>query len=164
MIAAGSSIGLTIPDAVRTVLCPRWWAEEPPETCREIYRNKRIEKTLHLVGCTLQISSIYLNNFMTWCSGREILPSCFYSNSNDMGARLLCISTSRSSLGCLAVPNVRYYLVESTVCLRSITFYKLLLLSQMPTFQIIYFCNKYMYKIRLCPITTRCSPLEGIWN
>jgi len=40
MIAAGSSIGLTIPDAVRTALCSRWWAEEPPETFRAIYRNK----------------------------------------------------------------------------------------------------------------------------
>ena len=39
-IAAGSSIGLTIPDAVCTVLCSWWWAEEPPETYRAIYRNK----------------------------------------------------------------------------------------------------------------------------
>ena len=39
-IAAGSSIGMTIPDAVCTVLCSWWWAEEPPETCRAIYRNK----------------------------------------------------------------------------------------------------------------------------
>ena len=54
-IAAGSSIGLTIPDAVCTVLCSWWWAVEPPETCRAIYRNKYTEKTLHLVGCTLEI-------------------------------------------------------------------------------------------------------------
>jgi hypothetical protein len=54
-IAAGSSIGLTIPDAICTVLCSWWWAEEPPETCRSVYRNKQIEKTLHLVGCTLEI-------------------------------------------------------------------------------------------------------------
>jgi len=54
-IVASSSIGLTIPDAVCTVLCSWWWAEEPPETCRAIHRNKQIEKTLHLVGCTLQI-------------------------------------------------------------------------------------------------------------
>jgi len=53
-IAAGSSIGLTIPDAVCTVLCSWWWAEGPPETFRAIYRNKQIEKTLHLVGCTLE--------------------------------------------------------------------------------------------------------------
>jgi len=38
--AAGNSIGLTIPDAVCTVTCSWWWAEEPPETCRAIYRNK----------------------------------------------------------------------------------------------------------------------------
>jgi len=38
--AAGSSIDLTIPDAVCTVLCSWWWEEEPPETCRAIYRNK----------------------------------------------------------------------------------------------------------------------------
>jgi hypothetical protein len=54
-IAAGGSIGLTIPDAVYSVLCSWWWAEETPETCRAIYRNKWIEKTLHLVGCTLKI-------------------------------------------------------------------------------------------------------------
>jgi len=30
--AAGSSIGLTIPEVVCTVLCSWWWAEEPPET------------------------------------------------------------------------------------------------------------------------------------
>jgi len=39
-IAAASSIGLTIPDAVCTLLCSWWWAERPPETCRAIYRNK----------------------------------------------------------------------------------------------------------------------------
>ena len=54
-IAAGSSIGLTIPDAVCTVLCSWWWAEKPPETCRVIYGNKQIEKGLHLVGRTLEI-------------------------------------------------------------------------------------------------------------
>jgi len=36
------------------VLCSWWWAEEPPETRRAIYRNKQIEKKLHLVGCTLE--------------------------------------------------------------------------------------------------------------
>jgi hypothetical protein len=45
---------LTIPDAVCTVLCSWWWAEEPPETCRAIYRNKYIEKTLLLFGCILR--------------------------------------------------------------------------------------------------------------
>jgi hypothetical protein len=54
-IAAGGSIGLTITDAVLTVLCSLWWAEETPETYKAIYRNKWIEKTLHLVGCTLEI-------------------------------------------------------------------------------------------------------------
>ena len=44
----------TIPDVCK-VLCSWWWAEELPETCRAIYRNKQIEKTLHLVGCTLEI-------------------------------------------------------------------------------------------------------------
>jgi hypothetical protein len=48
------SIGFKIPDAVCTVLCSWWWAEESTETCRAIYRNKQIEKTLHLVGCTLE--------------------------------------------------------------------------------------------------------------
>jgi len=38
-----------------TVLCSWWWAEEAPETCRAICRNKQIEETLHLVGCTLEI-------------------------------------------------------------------------------------------------------------
>ena len=35
-----SSIGLIIADAVCSVLCSWWWAEEPPETRRAIYRNK----------------------------------------------------------------------------------------------------------------------------
>jgi hypothetical protein len=39
-IAAVSSIGLTIPDAVCTVLCSWWCAEEPPEIRTAIYRNK----------------------------------------------------------------------------------------------------------------------------
>jgi hypothetical protein len=39
-ITAGSSIGLKITDVVYTVLCSWWWAEEPPESCRTIYRNK----------------------------------------------------------------------------------------------------------------------------
>jgi hypothetical protein len=54
--AAGSSIGLTTPDAVFTVLCSWLWAEEPPETYRAIYRNKSIEKTLHLVSCTSEMT------------------------------------------------------------------------------------------------------------
>jgi len=29
-----------VPDAVCRVLCSWWWAEEPPETCTAIYRNK----------------------------------------------------------------------------------------------------------------------------
>jgi hypothetical protein len=45
---------LIIPDAVCTVLCSWWWAEKPPETCRGIYRNKWTDKTLHLVGSTLE--------------------------------------------------------------------------------------------------------------
>jgi hypothetical protein len=49
---------LTIPDTVCTVLCSWWWAEEPPETCTAIYRNKQIEKTLHLVSCTLEIRQV----------------------------------------------------------------------------------------------------------
>jgi hypothetical protein len=41
LIHDSSNIGLTISDAVCTVLCSWWWAEEPPETCRAIYRNKK---------------------------------------------------------------------------------------------------------------------------
>jgi hypothetical protein len=66
-IAAGSSIGLTISDGVCTVMCSWWWAEEPPETCRVVYRNKLIEKALHLVGCTLEI---YLH--------KVVIPKPFY--------------------------------------------------------------------------------------
>ena len=55
LIHDSSSIGLTIPDAVCTVLCSWWWVEEQPETCRAIYGNKQIEKTLHLVGCNLEL-------------------------------------------------------------------------------------------------------------
>jgi hypothetical protein len=65
MIAAGSSIGLTISDAVCTFLCSWWWVEKPPETCIAIYRNKNIEKTSHLFGCTLEI---YLRSTDIWMS------------------------------------------------------------------------------------------------
>jgi hypothetical protein len=39
-------------------MCSWWWEEEPPEACRAIYRNKQTEKTLHLVGCTLEMKSV----------------------------------------------------------------------------------------------------------
>ena len=65
VITAGSGIGLTIPDAVCTVLCTWWWAEEPPESRRAIYRNKYVKKTLHLVGCTLEMD--YRMPQETWC-------------------------------------------------------------------------------------------------
>jgi len=41
-----------------------WWAEEPPETCRAIYRNKQIAETLHLVGCTLEIRILAMHGHM----------------------------------------------------------------------------------------------------
>jgi hypothetical protein len=69
-IATGSSIGLTISDAVCTVLCSWWWAEKLPETCRAIYKNKYIEKTLHLVGCTLEI---YLRCTDIWTLKPDLL-------------------------------------------------------------------------------------------
>jgi len=52
-VAASSSIGLTIPEAVCTVMCSWWWAEEPPETCRASVKIKKIHERLHLVGCNL---------------------------------------------------------------------------------------------------------------
>ena len=42
-----------IPDAVDTVLCPRWLVGNPPETCRAVHRNKNCV-TSHLVGHTLE--------------------------------------------------------------------------------------------------------------
>jgi hypothetical protein len=56
LIHDSSSIGLTIPDTVCAVLCSWWWADWPPDTRGAIYRNKQIEKTLHLVGCTSGVS------------------------------------------------------------------------------------------------------------
>ena len=83
MTAAGSSIGLTIPDNVCTVLCSWWWVEELPETCRAIYRNKQIEKTLHLVGCTLEIylrcTDIWTSNL--WVISRTLLKT---QDSHDL--------------------------------------------------------------------------------
>jgi len=80
-IAAGSSIGLTIPDAVCTVLCSWWWAQEPPETCRAIYRNKQIEKTLHLVGCTVKVhlrcTDIWTSKIPTVSTLWPLFPCCF---------------------------------------------------------------------------------------
>jgi hypothetical protein len=42
-IAAGSSSCLTYTVAVYAVLSSYWWAERPPETCREFYKNKWFE-------------------------------------------------------------------------------------------------------------------------
>jgi hypothetical protein len=70
-IASGSGIGLTIPDTVCSVLCSWWWAEEPPEACRTIYRNKRVEKTLRLVGYTLEIHLRYTD---IWTSNLIVAP------------------------------------------------------------------------------------------
>ena len=64
LIHDSSSIGLTIPDAVCTVMWYWWWAEEPPGTCRAIYRDKLIEKKLHFVGCTLEIRKSALHYFV----------------------------------------------------------------------------------------------------
>ena len=41
-------------------------AEEPPETCRAIWRNKQIEKTLHLAGCTLEMNIIFPPCLCQW--------------------------------------------------------------------------------------------------
>jgi hypothetical protein len=40
--ATGSSKAWQVPDVVYTVLSSRWWAEDPPETCRAFHRNKYI--------------------------------------------------------------------------------------------------------------------------
>jgi len=40
--------------------------EEPPETCRAIYRNKYIEKTLYLVACTLEICYEFERRLRRW--------------------------------------------------------------------------------------------------
>jgi len=87
-ITASSSIGLTIPDAICTVLCSWWRAEEPPETCRAIYRNKQIEKTLHLVGCSLEktpwlgiLARARLNFCRSEHSNISVMASCPLVNS-----------------------------------------------------------------------------------
>ena len=81
-IAAGSSIGLIIPDAVCRVSCSWWWAEEPPETFRAIYRNKLIEKTLHLFGCTLKIWCWYDIFNCNWVATRWQLFSTHVHTNN----------------------------------------------------------------------------------
>jgi len=52
---------LTIPEAVCTLMCSWWWAEEPPETCRESVEIKNRE-TLHLFDCNLEMYS--------WCTDK----------------------------------------------------------------------------------------------
>jgi hypothetical protein len=49
-VAASSSIGLTIPEAVWTVMCSWWWAEEPPETCTA---SVKINKSRSVASCWL---------------------------------------------------------------------------------------------------------------
>jgi len=90
-IAAGSSISLTVPDTVCTVLCSWWWAEEPPKTCTAIYRNEEIEKMLHLVGCTLEI---YLRCTDIWTSNLYIIElHCYFCTERDEGnSSTFCIT------------------------------------------------------------------------
>ena len=53
---------LTIPEALCTVLCSWWWAEEPPERASVEIIN---QETLHLVGYNLEI---YLPCMDIWMS------------------------------------------------------------------------------------------------
>ena len=55
-----AAVWLTIPEAVCTVVCSWWWAEEPPETCRASVEIINYE-TLHIVGCNLEL---YSNSYM----------------------------------------------------------------------------------------------------
>ena len=45
---------LTVPEALCTVMCSWWWAEEPPETCSaSVELNK--SRNVHLLGCNLEL-------------------------------------------------------------------------------------------------------------
>ena len=45
-----ATVFVTIPDAVCTVMCSWWWAEEPPETCRA---SVGINKSRNVASCWL---------------------------------------------------------------------------------------------------------------
>ena len=64
---------LTIPEAVCTVMCSWWWAEEPAETCRASVEIN--QEMLQPVGCNLDLSlpctDIWISNFwITHITGR----------------------------------------------------------------------------------------------
>ena len=55
--ATSSSIGLTTPEAVCTVMCSWWWAEEPPEACRASVKINKFKKSC--------ISLVVICNYIT---------------------------------------------------------------------------------------------------
>jgi len=84
-IAAGSGIGLTIPDAVCTVLCSWWWAEESPETCRATYRNRCYNENYQQMRLFVLCLYFLFLVFSLHVSGfhepivRGITSCCFYA-------------------------------------------------------------------------------------
>ena len=52
---------LTIPEAVCTVMCSWWWAEEPPETCTA---SVEINKSRNVASCWLYFGIIHV---IRWC-------------------------------------------------------------------------------------------------
>jgi len=72
-VAAGSSIGLTIPDTVCTVMCSWWWAEEPPETFRASVKINMFKKLCRssispTVAASSSIGWQYLKLYVQLCA------------------------------------------------------------------------------------------------
>jgi hypothetical protein len=86
---ASDSIVFKIPDSAREVLSSWWWAEEMPETCRAIYRNQYIKKTLHLVGCTLEMFCCVLTYHIKCCYCSVFHVTIRILDTNKVALKLL---------------------------------------------------------------------------
>jgi hypothetical protein len=84
---------LTIPDDVCTVLCSWWRAEEPPETCREIYRNKYRVSITSFHDHKNLLQENYVENKHTFFQNVTQVKKFFYKISLHLVKNMFLYST-----------------------------------------------------------------------
>jgi len=76
--AASSSIGW-LPEAVCTIVCSWWWAQEPPETCKASVKINKFKKNCILLAV--------ICNYITYCNRKTYSGNAHYWSS---AWQLLC--------------------------------------------------------------------------
>jgi len=72
------SLQLTIPEAVCTVMCSWWWAEEPPQTCRA---SVKINKWRKVASCWMWFGILSIWIFMHLATRQSRMESLSNSRS-----------------------------------------------------------------------------------